>query len=70
VDVKHRHKGYGTELLRKAIDFCRLKKYRRIFFRCTDRMTSAMRLCVKEGFRETEMLEVGGFRIHKLEFKL
>jgi putative acetyltransferase len=70
VDSKERHKGYGTELLKKAVAFCRESGYKRICFRCTDRMVDAMKLCVKEGFRETETLEVSGFKIHKLELAL
>lgn len=66
VDEKHRRRGYGTELLEKAVSFCREKGYRRIIFRCTDRMTDAMNLCLKKAFVETENLEVAGFRIHKL----
>jgi N-acetylglutamate synthase-like GNAT family acetyltransferase len=66
VDIQRRRLGYGTELLEKAIAFCREKRYRRVIFRCTDRMTDAMNLCLKKGFIETENLEVGGFRIHKL----
>lgn len=67
VDLKHRRHGYGTELLTKAIDFCKEKGYKHIYFRCTDRMGDAIRLCMKSGFKETETLEVGGFKIHKLE---
>ena len=70
VDLKHRKKGYGSRLLDKAIDFCRAKGYKKIYFRCTDRMSEAMRLCVKKGFKETEKLEVSGFQIHKLELGL
>ncbi len=70
VDVKHRRKGYGSELLEKAISFCREKDYKRITFRCTDRMSDAMRLCMKNGFKEVEALEVSGFKIHNLELKL
>ena len=70
VDVKHRKHGYGVELLNKAIDFCRSKGYKRIYFRCTGRMADAMKLCMKKGFRETEKLEVSGFNIHKLELGL
>ena len=66
VDLKHRRHGHGTQLLKKAIDFCRTSGYRRIFFRCTDRMADAMRLCVKNGFKEAEALNVSGFKIHKL----
>jgi GNAT superfamily N-acetyltransferase len=70
VDLKHRRRGYGTELIKKAIDFCRERQYKRIFFRCTDRMADAMRLCTKNGFKETETLEVGGFKIHKLQMEI
>jgi GNAT superfamily N-acetyltransferase len=70
VDVKHRSRGYGSALVDTAIDFCRKKGYKRVFFRCTDRMSNAMKLCMKKGFRETEKLEVSGFRIHKLELEL
>ena len=67
VDFRHRKKGYGSGLLDKALDFCKGQGYKKIYFRCTDRMHDAMRLCVKKGFKETEKLEVGGFNIHKLE---
>ena len=70
VDLKHRKKGYGTELLNKAIDFCKEKGYKSVYFRCTDRMSDAMRLCIKKGFKEIESLEVSGFKIHNLELKI
>lgn len=70
VDVKHRKRGYGVELLNKAIGFCRSKGYKRAYFRCTGRMADAMKLCMKKGFRQTEKLEVSGFNIHKLELGL
>ena len=70
VDVKRRHRGYGSELIAKAIAFCRGKGYKKICFRCTDRMFDAIKLCKKSGFRETDTLSVGGFNIHKLELNL
>ncbi len=70
VDHDHRRLGYGTELLDRAISFCREKGYKHIHFRCTDRMGDAIRLCMKKGFKEMESLEVGGFKIHKLELNL
>ena len=70
VDLKHRKKGYGSELLNKAIEFCKGKGYKQIYFRCTDRMSDAMKLCEKKGFKEIEALEVSGFKIHNLELKL
>ena len=70
VDSNHRKLGYGTRLLRTAITFCRDNGYKRIYFRCTDRMVDAMRLCVKEGFKEIEALEISGFKLHRLELSL
>ncbi len=67
VDSAHRKMGYGTMLLKEAIEFCKRKGYKHIYFRCTDRMVDAMKLCMKEGFKETETLAVSGFKIHKLE---
>jgi len=70
VDIKHRKLGYGTEILNKAIEFCKDKGYKTIAFRCTDRMKDAMNLCMSKGFREIEALDVAGFKIHNLEFKI
>lgn len=70
VDPSSRKKGYGTALISKALKFCADKGYRKISFRCTDRMQSAMKLCIKHGFAEKEALQVGGFHIHRLEKKL
>ena len=70
VDPKYRKKGYGSELLSKAVDFCKTKNYKKMHFRCTDRMSEAMHLCLKKGFKETEKLDVSGFKIHKLELEL
>lgn len=70
VDLKHRRRGYGSELIKKVINFCKEKGYKKIYFRCTDRMIDAMSLCKKHGFKETDSLEVSGFKIHKLEMEL
>jgi len=70
VDAGHRNMGYGSQLLKTALKFCRDNGYKKVFFRCTDRMTNAMRLCKKEGFAEKEYLQVSGVPIHKLELEL
>lgn len=70
VDTKHRRRGYGTQLLDRAINFCRDNGYKKIYFRCTDKMLDAMNLCLKKGFKEVENLEVAGFRIHRLVFNI
>jgi len=70
VDTKYRKHGYGSELLKAAISFCKDNGYKHIIFRCTDRMNDAMRLCEKNGFKESEKLEIGGFHIHKLQLDI
>jgi len=70
VDEKHRKKGFGTVLLKKGVDFCRANNYSEIIFRATDRMSQAMRLCKKIGFKEKDNLEVSGFHIHQFVLKL
>ncbi len=70
VDEKYRGKGFGTLLLKKGIDFCRSKNYSKIIFRATGRMSQAMNLCKKMGFREMDNLEVSGFHIHRFALKL
>ena len=70
VDPCHRNMGYGSQLLKSAIKFCRDNGYRKIFFRCTDRMINAMKLCEKEGFTKKETLQISGFYIHKLELSI
>lgn len=70
VDPKHRKKGYGSGLLEMAAKFAKEKGYKRLFFRCTDRMSAAMKLCISKGFKEKDSLEVSGFKIHRLELGL
>jgi len=70
VDEKHRKQGLGTILLEKVIDFCRSNNYAEIIFRATDRMSQAMRLCKKMGFKEKDDLEISGFHIHRFTLKL
>jgi putative acetyltransferase len=70
IEQGHRKKGYGSQLLKTAVRFCRDNGYRKMYFRCTDRMVDAMRLCEKEGFKKKESLEVSGFNIHKLELSI
>jgi len=70
VDEKHRKKGFGAVLLKKGIAFCKSNNYAEIIFRATDRMSPAMRLCKKMGFKEKDDLEVSGFHIHRFVLEL
>lgn len=66
VSPAYRKKGIGSSLLDRALEYCRQKGYRKVIFRCTDRMRDAMRLCGKKGFQEKESIDMGGFKIHIL----
>ncbi|MFH1995635.1 MAG: GNAT family N-acetyltransferase [Candidatus Omnitrophota bacterium] len=70
VDASYRRRGFGSGLLKKAMSFCREKGYKQMIFNCTGRMTDAMNLCKNSGFKETEEIEMGGFKIHRLSIDL
>lgn len=63
VDPKYRGKGYGKNLINKAIEFCKKHGYRNIYFRGTNRMDTALQLCKKVGFIEKERIDVEDFQI-------
>jgi putative acetyltransferase len=70
VGQEHRGKGYGKQLIAKAIEFCRSKEYKHIVFQGTGRMIQAIELCKKAGFKEKERLDMGGFFIFKFVLDL
>lgn len=70
VDSGERRKGYGSQLLNKAIEFCREKGYKEVVFRATSKMIQAIELCKKHGFKEMEKLDLGGFFIYKFSLDL
>ncbi|MCM8813536.1 MAG: GNAT family N-acetyltransferase [Candidatus Omnitrophica bacterium] len=51
VDAGYRGFGIGKDLLIRAIEFCEEQNYRIINFCSTDKMTAAISLCQKNGFR-------------------
>jgi N-acetylglutamate synthase-like GNAT family acetyltransferase len=70
VDPGERRKGYGSKLLDGAVKFCREAGYKQLVFRATGKMTQAIELCKKNGFKETEKLDLGGFFIYKFVLDL
>jgi len=70
VDSQHRRKGYGTMLIGEATSFCKEKGYSSVVFRTTNRMTGAIELCQKKGFRKAEELDLEGFQIYKFVLRL
>jgi len=70
VNPGERRKGYGSQLLGKAVAFCEENGYKEMVFRATSKMVQAIELCKKSGFKETEKIDLGGFFIHKFVLNL
>lgn len=68
VHPKYRRRKFGSNLLERALDFCKNKGYHEIIFRSTTRMVSAINLCRKKGFLETEQANLGEIKIVKFTF--
>jgi len=65
-----RGKGYGEMLVAKAVDFCFKHDYQTLVFRGTDRMQQALKLCLKQGFKEDDIITTDKFKIFVLTKKL
>ena len=65
-----RGQGYGEKLLQKALAFCFEQHYQNVTFRGTDTMQAALQLCLKEGFKETDVAEMNAFKMHVLTKRL
>ena len=61
-----RGKGYGEKLLQKAMAFCFEQQYQNVTFRGTAAMQAALQLCLKEGFKETDVAEMNAFKMYVL----
>ena len=58
-----RGQGYGAKLLNKAMEFCFSHDYGTVTFRGTDRMRSALKLCLKSGFQRQEQTDFDDFKL-------
>jgi len=65
-----RRKGFGLVLLSRAIDFCHLNGYKKIIFRASSNMASAISLCLKHGFKEDERAILDNSEIIILHYSL
>ncbi|MBI3987374.1 MAG: GNAT family N-acetyltransferase [Lentisphaerae bacterium] len=70
VKKEYRGKGLGEQLLCKALEFCFEHNYRSVVFRGTDRMQGALKLCLKNGFVEEDLLVAEDIKIFVLTKKL
>ncbi|MFO7870710.1 MAG: GNAT family N-acetyltransferase [Kiritimatiellia bacterium] len=66
----YRGKGYGERLLASAMEFCFERKYKNVSFRGTDRMQTALKLCLKNGFEQQNVAEVDDFNLVVLTRRL
>lgn len=70
VSLNSRGKGYGLDLIDKALDFCKKNGYHEIVFHSSARMKAATGLCLKKGFVEKERLNLDGVCIIKFVLTL
>jgi GNAT superfamily N-acetyltransferase len=65
-----RGQGYGEKLLRKAMEFCFEHNYHTVNFRGSEKMQSALQLCMRQGFQEQAVGELPEFKMFVLTKKL
>jgi len=65
-----RGKGFGSQLINKALDFCKKHNYKKVIFRGTDMMKSALKACLKNGFKEKDIIELPYLKMFILEKKI
>ncbi len=65
-----RGRGYGDMLMRKAMEFCFDRHYQNVNFRGTDQMQQALKLCLKQGFHEEDVVATDAFKMFVLTKKL
>lgn len=58
-----RGQGYGAKLMKKALEFCFDHDYHTVNFRGTDKMQSALKLCMKQGFQEQDVNAAQDFKM-------
>lgn len=66
----YRGKGYGAELLAEATKFCLDHGYRTVQFKGTNRMQNALQLCLRNGFEQDDLMELGDFDLVMLSKRL
>jgi len=65
VDSGSRGKHIGSQLLDRAIEFCREVGYDEVIFKTTSTMENAVSLCASRGFLPRAKLEVGSIKLLK-----
>ena len=70
LDKELRGKGYGSKLVQCALEFCKKKGYKKVIFRGTDAMAAAYKTCLKNGFKEKDILVLPHTKMFTLELSI
>ena len=70
VDMTYRRKKIGSQLIDRAIDFCREVGYEELIFKTTSTMSHAIRLCEGKGFIPRARLDIGPVQLVKFTLYL
>lgn len=65
VDSNHRRKKLGSQLVERAIEFCREVGYDEIIFKTNSVMKNAIKLCEKKKFAPKAKLDLGPMQLMK-----
>lgn len=65
-----RGKGYGSKLLKRALEFCKKHGYKKVLFKGTDAMAAACKTCIKNGFNEKDILVLPHAKMFVLELSI
>ena len=65
-----RGRGIGGQLVEAAIAHCRAQGYRQMRIRTSDRMDTAIAVCLKKGFREDEQIHLGNVRLIRFTLRV
>ena len=70
VDSSYRRKKLGSQLVERAIQFCREVGYEELIFKTTSTMKNAIRLCEIKGFAPRARLDLGPVQLVKFSLFL
>ena len=70
VNPHFRGSGVGSQLIAKALEFCKQKKYKKVFFDGNTKMHKVRALLKKNGFKEDESIPLENIGIFKLSYLL
>ena len=65
VDSKYRRKKIGSQLIERAVQFCREVGYHELIFKTTSTMANAVQLCEQKGFVPKARLGLGPIQLLK-----